>query len=238
MNKKLFFMNLLAVLLILGLMSNAWAYSYSYTDDGTYAPSYGGDNPINYSLNLTPTGADTYDAVFTITSNPEPGFSTASDWFGGWYAFKFSSNSTASIDNLIYPTAESWSVGDTSTQVLWSGGNTQSYLQDDFAGFHLDSLVSSTDIPTGGILLTDDYPGPHEYVFTFDLEVEDLFLPPQFGGTGIPFKAGLYDGLTGASNVQFNQLSETMVPEPSTMLLLGAGLMGLAFIGRKKFIKK
>jgi len=69
---------------------------------------------------------------------------------------------------------------------------------------------------------------------TFNLDDLSAALP-----INIPFVSGGFDPGPGHIIIRANGIEATQpVPEPTTMLLLGSGLIGLAGYGRKKFFKK
>lgn len=194
------------------LYSPAQAYTISYTDTMT---KDGFD--IYYQLEVTQTSDNTYSATFDVV-----GSSTTADWYIGGIDFKFFEGSVdTTISDFNHPNWEIAVPGETKFDG-WS-------VQKNRAGFFHEDAGKVLDDVTNALLVNQS--------FIFDF---------TFSGDGIvyqdhmPFQVAYWDGYSGGSqNVHFGQLSATLgtpVPEPGMVILLGIGLIGLAFFSRRRLM--
>lgn len=85
----------------------------------------------------------------------------------------------------------------------------------------------------GSLAFYDTLPSPDTPI-NLDASMFDL----ASGGTGLPPMFAAFRLVPGPSGIgEFFAFASTRVPEPSTLLLLGSGLIALAAYGRKRFVK-
>jgi hypothetical protein len=226
MKAKTILFTLLALLLVT-LTTPAGATLLTYTDT-----QFGND--ITYSLNYSLVSGNTYDATFTVSATT--GGSPLE--YAGWVMFNFDGGTQADITSFSAPGGTGpWSVQDsnqnTTEKVLTGGGNYSPIGGNYWSGFYVTSFGQSTGpVVESQALQVTELGSPATYVFSFDFTVSSPFTE------SLPFQVGYYDELTGSGNISYGRLSENLtVPEPSGLLLLGSGLMGLGFFSRKRFRK-
>jgi hypothetical protein len=129
-----------------------------------------------------------------------------------------------------------------------AGGSLDIYFSE--VGFSLDpslsGFFSSIGGTTDGIVSASSYLGSSLFDLSTQIGALGPYGPIAFseqdawsGSPTAPFSLTLMASInhTGFGQSTSFDFDLTPIPEPATMILLGTGLIGLAGIGRKKFIK-
>lgn len=173
--------------------------------------------------------------VVVINDSLEPGFT----FQGNWTALPYGGQLDALINFYVQVGDPAGSSGNPITDILLTmDGVNKTTIPPGFVG------VDETVRPGGPL---GDPPVAIANVF-YDggTHLTDIkLIPPNFGPLyiikDIKVSGGAPDDDEGSGQSSIssvgNQFSETPIPEPATMLLLGSGLLGLAGFARKKFKK-
>jgi hypothetical protein len=177
-----------------------------------------------YSYSVTDTSSGLGSGVYTLTVGDRGGDGDSTTYDAtlsvdtnavantsiAWFAIKFDGGATGVITDSGITASDdsSWEVGDRSVDVL----NYNNFPSSTWTGGYASPI-------TGGFALDG---GAYSWTFDFDLSNALNMAPSLQVGFSAPHG--------------YPRISQS-IPEPGTLMILGAGLIGLASLGRKKFRK-
>lgn len=196
-------------------------------------------DPLTYEYTIVATLPE---KVFSISAGGPPTTATFLSEAGGTFSIFYDSNPNSDV-----PTGFGFDDGTKVMSGTFGAGQVSSFTATvpgaaGIGSFYLEGLV--TDLPDADFL-NPDWIGPLQWIV--DIELQGTLNQPPGNSTTTQF----FDGragegsyatvpfVSGSDTLFKNDASNTLsvVPEPSTVILMGIGLLGLAGYGRKR-IKK